>query len=259
MVTILLAFSAALGLVIGSFCNVVIYRLPRRESLAVPGSHCPACGKPVRWYHNIPVAGWLVLMGRCADCRAPISPRYPAVEAATGALFLACALSFGLTWATPAAWLFCSMCLCLALIDLEHQILPDRLTYPGVVLGLGLSLVMPWTKPLDSAIGAAAGAALPAALIGIYALRGIEAMGWGDVKFMAMIGAFLGWRGAILTLVGGSVLGIVIGGTWLLFSRKSRRTPLPFGTFLGAAAVCALFFGEKAWASYLNLFPWGGR
>lgn len=259
MVTLLLVFSAALGLVIGSFCNVVIYRLPRNESLLYPGSHCPNCGSAIRWYHNVPLAGWLLLKGRCADCHAQISPRYPIVESALGALFLACASRFGLAWATPVAWLFCSMVLTLGLIDLEHQLLLDRLTYPGIVLGLGASFVVPWTSPLDSVLGAAAGAAVPALLIGLYALRGIEAMGWGDVKFMAMIGAFLGWRGALLTLVGGSIIGIVVGGSWLLMARRSRTTPLPFGTFLGTGAICALFFGETAWSWYLGLFPWGPK
>ena len=180
------------------------------------------------------------------------------MEATCGGLFLACALRWEISWATPVAWVFCTMVLCLALIDLEHHLLHDVLTYPGIALGIAASFVAPWTRPVDSLAGAALGAAVPALLIGLYALRGVEAMGWGDVKFMAMAGAFLGWRGALLTLVGGSLIGILLGGGWLLFSRRGRATPLPFGTFLGMAALLALFFGEAAWGWYLGLFPKGG-
>jgi leader peptidase (prepilin peptidase)/N-methyltransferase len=253
MVGILLIFCAASGLVLGSFANVLIHRLPRRESVVFPGSHCPACGAPIPWYLNVPVASWLLLRGRCASCRAPISPRYPLVEASMGALFLGCGLLWGPTVDTAAACAFVFLCLPLGLIDLEHQILPDRLTYPGMAAGLAFSFWASWTTPVQSLVGAALGAAIPAALIGAYALFGVEAMGWGDVKLLAMTGAFLGWRGLLLTLLLGALSGSIIGGTYLAVTGKGRRTPLPFGTFLCAAALVALFAGTSIWAWYAGL------
>ncbi len=253
MVVVFLVFAAAAGLVAGSFANVLIYRLPRRESIVFPGSHCPSCGEPIPWYLNVPVLSWVALGGRCARCSAPISPRYPLVEAATGGLFAACFLAWGLSPETLAGCLFALFCLPLGIIDLEHQILPDKLTYPGILVGLAFSPFVSWTTPTGALIGAAAGAGLPAAVIGVYALFGIEAMGWGDVKLLAMIGAFLGWQGMLLTLLGGAVLGTLIGGTYLLASGKGRRTPLPFGTFLCAAALAALFWGPAIWKWYAGL------
>lgn len=252
MVTAALAF--LLGLVWGSFGNVLIHRLPRRQSVVLPPSHCPSCGAPLRWYHNVPLLSYLALRGRCAFCRARISPRYPLVEAATGLLFAASALAFGPSLAAGAAALFSLLLLTLGLIDLEHQILPDRLTYPGIFLGLAASFFVPWTSPPASFAGAALGALLPALLIGAYALFGIEAMGWGDVKLLAMVGAFLGWKGLLLTLLLGAFAGTVVGGLYLYATGKGRKTPLPFGTFLSAAALVALFFGPALWAWYLGTF-----
>lgn len=253
----LLPAALLLGLVWGSFANVLIYRLPRRESVVSPGSHCPACGSPIRWYQNVPILSWVALRGRCAACKAPISPRYPLVEASTGGLFLACAAAFGPTPASAIGALFSFLTLCLGLIDLEHQILPDRLTVPGIALGLVLSPFAPWTTPGASLFGAILGAALPAALIGAYALFSVEAMGWGDVKLLAMLGAFLGWKGMLLALFGGALIGTLVGGAYLLASGKGRRTPLPFGTFLCAAGLGALFWGPAFWSRYqaLLLFP----
>jgi leader peptidase (prepilin peptidase)/N-methyltransferase len=253
MVTLLLITAFAFGLVIGSFANVLIHRLPRRESIVHPGSHCPACGTPIRWYQNVPLLSYLALRGRCSSCGAAISPRYPIVEGTMGGLFVLGAWRWGPTPDTAAAWAFILLCVPLGLIDLEHQILPDRLTYPGIVLGLILSPFVSWTSPWSSLIGAALGAGLPALLIGAYALFGVEAMGWGDVKFLAMAGAFLGWKGLLLTMLGGALLGSVIGGAYLVASGKGRRTPLPFGTFLAAAALVSLFVGARVWEWYSGL------
>jgi len=254
MVIMLSVFAAALGLVAGSFANVLIYRLPIRESIVYPGSHCPHCGGAIPWYLNVPVLSWVLLRGRCARCSYSISLRYPIVEAAMGGLFLASFLLWGLSVDALAGCLFSLFCLPLGLIDLEHQILPDKLTYPGILIGLALSPFLSWTSPWQSVAGAAAGAGLPAAVIGVYALFGIEAMGWGDVKLLAMVGAFLGWQGMLMTLLGGAILGTLIGGTYLLLSGKGRRTPLPFGTFLCAAALGALFWAPALWAWYAGLF-----
>lgn len=257
MVTgLVLAFAGCLGLVCGSFANVLIYRLPRCESVVFPGSHCPACGTPIPWYLNIPVLSFLALRGRCASCKVPISPRYPLVEASTGLLFLACAWAWGPT--VKAGWgaAFCLLCLPLGLIDLEHQILPDRLTYPGLAAGLLFSVTGQATAWKDALAGAVAGAVLPMAVMGAYWLiRREEGMGWGDVKLLAMIGAFLGWKGVLLTLMAGALAGTFIGGGYLLVSGKGRRTPLPFGTFLCAAALLVLFFGDAAWRWYAGLLP----
>ncbi len=253
-----LALAAVIGLALGSFANVLIHRLPRRESIVSPGSRCPRCGTPIRWYHNVPVLSWIILRGRCADCGAPISPRYPLVEAAMGALFLAAAWRWGPTVECGAACLFLLVSLPLGLIDLEHQILPDRLTYPGIAMGLLLSPFVGWTRPLDSLAGAVLGAAIPAALIGAYGLFGIEAMGWGDVKLLARVGAFLGWHGVLLTLLAGALLGTLLGGLYLVVSGRGRRTPLPFGTFLVAAAMASLFAGEWVWHWYLGILAPGG-
>jgi leader peptidase (prepilin peptidase)/N-methyltransferase len=251
---LLLPFSVALGLICGSFANVLIHRLPRRESVVYPGSHCPSCGALIPWYLNVPVLSWIVLRGRCASCKAPISCRYPLVELAMGGLFLACAWTWGPTLRTVWGCAFCLLCVPLGLIDLEHQILPDRLTYPGIAAGLIFAVaggILPWR---DALVGAAVGAIIPAAVIGAYwLLRHQEGMGWGDVKLLAMIGAFLGWKGMLLTLLAGAFLGTLIGGGYLLFSGRGRQTPLPFGTFLCAAALGALFFGDRAWQWYAGL------
>ncbi|MEW5764815.1 MAG: prepilin peptidase [Acidobacteriota bacterium] len=251
--SLFLPAAGLLGLVWGSFANVLIHRLPRGESVVSPGSRCPACAAPIRWFQNVPLLSWVALRGRCASCRTPISPRYPLVEAAMGGLFLACAAAFGPSPASAIGALFSFLALCLGLIDLEHQILPDRLTLPGIALGLGSSFFVPWTTPWASLLGAVLGAALPAALIGAYALFSVEAMGWGDVKLLAMLGAFLGWKGMLLALFGGALIGTLAGGAYLLAAGKDRRTPLPFGTFLCAAGLGALFWGPAFWSRYQAL------
>lgn len=239
-------FATILGLMVGSFLNVVIHRLPRGESLSYPPSRCPQCGATIRWYDNVPVLSYLLLRGRCRDCHAPISPRYPLVEAATGLLFLAVAVKVPqLLWAFHAVVLG-SLCLALAFIDLEHMILPDVLTLPGVVLGLLFALLGGPTPFVDAAIGSVLGAALPLAIIWAYRwLRGVEGMGLGDVKLLAMLGAFLGWQGMLLTLALGAVAGAVVGVGLMVTRRGSRQTELPFGTFLCAAALVVLLWGEK--------------
>jgi len=253
MVTLLLTFSFLTGLAAGSFANVIIHRVPRRESIVFPGSHCPLCGEPIPWYLNLPVLSYLLLRGHCTRCKGPISARYPLVEALMAALFLACAWIWGFKVDTLASCLFCLLCVSLGVIDLEHQLLPDRLTYPGILMGLGFCPFVSWTTWQSSLVGAAAGASFPALLILVYALFKIEAMGWGDVKFLAMVGAFLGWKSLLLCLLWGAIAGSLIGGIYLLATGKGRRTPLPFGTFLAAAAVAALFWGPAVWEWYMKL------
>ena len=236
------AVAAVYGLVFGSFVNVVIHRLPRGMSLLRPPSHCPACGAPVRWFDNVPLVSYLVLGGRCRACRAPISVRYPAVELAGGALAGAVAARFGLTVAGAEAMLLVMLLLPLAWIDLEHHLLPDVLTLPGVALGLAGSAAGGLTGFADALIGAAVGAGVPYAVIVIYRhLRGVEGMGLGDVKLLGMVGAFLGWRGVLLTLGLGATVGAVVGLALIAWGHARRDTELPFGTFLAAAATAVLF------------------
>ncbi len=252
MVALAVIFAALFGLVVGSFMNVLIYRLPRGESIVYPGSHCPDCYAAIPWYLNIPVLSWLFLRGRCARCGGAISVFYPLVESLTALLFVFCTMKWGVSLEAAAGAIFCALCLALALIDLQHRILPDALTYPGIAAGLLLSPFVGWTSLTQSLAGAVVGAAIPSILIGIYALFKVDAMGWGDVKFLALIGAFTGWRGVLLTLVAGSLLGIIIGGTYLVVTHRGRRTPLPFGTFLGVTALGVLFWGNAIWQWYFH-------
>jgi leader peptidase (prepilin peptidase)/N-methyltransferase len=239
-----LTIAAAYGLVLGSFLNVVIHRLPRGMSLVRPRSHCPRCGATVAWYDNLPVVSFLALGGRCRRCKARISVRYPMVELGTAALLGASVSRFGLSvWGAEAVVLVLLL-LPLALIDLEHHLLPDWLTLPGVALGLLFSLAGGLVTPVDAAIGTLVGAVIPLAVIAAYrAIRGVEGMGLGDVKLLAMIGAFLGWRGALLTLCIGACAGALVGVGMIVAGKGRSDTELPFGTFLSAAAAIVLFFG----------------
>jgi leader peptidase (prepilin peptidase)/N-methyltransferase len=255
-------FLLALGLVVGSFLNVCIYRLPRDESVAWPGSHCTSCSRALSWYENIPVASWTVLRGRCRTCRSRISIQYPIVEAVTGALFLAGYYAFGLTPLLPVRLVFACAMIVLFAIDLEHQILPNEITLPGIVVGFVLSFFVPpgWRSSL---IGLLVGGLFPFLIAEAYArVRGREGMGMGDFKMLAMVGAFLGWPLVWLTLILACVLGIVIGGGALLISRRGLATRIPFGTFIAVAAlVCAyaddrvLRLYEEALHAYLT---WAG-
>jgi leader peptidase (prepilin peptidase)/N-methyltransferase len=240
-----IAVAAAYGLVFGSFLNVVVHRLPRGMSLVRPGSHCPACGAPIRWFDNVPVLSFLLLRGRCRACGAPISFRYPLVELASGCLAAAVVARFGLTSQGVEAMLLVMLLLPLGFIDLEHHLLPDVLTLPGIVLGLAGSLVGGLAAPLDAVIGAVVGAAVPYAVIVVYRrLRGVEGMGLGDVKLLAMIGAFLGWRGVLLTLGLAATAGALLGLALIGLGKGRRDTELPFGTFLAGAAAVVLFAGQ---------------
>jgi len=239
------------GLAIGSFLNVCIYRLPRGESLAWPGSHCPHCQQPIAWFHNVPVLGYLVLGGRCARCRARISPVYPLVEAGTAALFVLHYLELGWTPLLAVRLVFAAAMVVLFFIDLEHQILPNAITVPGLLLGLAASLVLEpgWRSAL---LGAIAGGGVLWLIAEVYLrARGIEGMGMGDVKMLAMIGAFLGLPLVVLTLVGASLGGALAGLAVMATRRGGLQYALPFGTFLAVAAVAAGLWGEPLVRWYL--------
>jgi leader peptidase (prepilin peptidase)/N-methyltransferase len=294
-----------MGLAFGSFLNVCIYRLPLDLSVVHPRSACPACKHSIHFYDNVPVLSWLILGGRCRDCKAPISPRYVVVELLTGAIFLACYAHFGLTLATLKYCAFGFLLLGLIFTDAETQLLPDKLTLTGLGLGLVLSLVVPvndfvsqllpgvislpvssdisWhlLSLLDALLGAAAGASFIYGAGAIYLrARGVEGMGFGDVKLMAMVGAFLGLKLTIFTLFTASIAGSLFGlstvaAVWIKRTRRRmtrhhesggearrrawesarialRRHQMPFGVFLGGMAMVALFFGN----SFLHWY-WG--
>ena len=273
------------GLIVGSFLNVCISRIPRDESIVSPGSRCPKCQRPIRWRHNVPVISYLALRGRCAACGERISLRYPAVELLTGILFVAVYVHFGPTWLTVKLCLFCWLVVGLIFMDAETGLLPREFTYSGIVLGLALA----WAAPVDSAgtrfllslwnaggslsvqqmslldAGAAAlsGACVFYLIWGLYYLvRRRHGIGFGDLALIAMCGAFLGMK-LMLFVIFTATLSATICAVLLLGRRRSGTdhdadqesllmTEIPFGAFLGACSLLAIFAGESAWQAYLN-------
>lgn len=247
-------YALLLGLIVGSYLNVVIHRLPRGRSTVLPRSRCPVCATPIRARDNVPVLSWLLLRGRCRSCGAPISVRYPAVEAVTGLLFLSCAERFGLTPATVAAWAFCALLVALAGIDYDHLTLPDRLTLPGIVLGLAVQPLLPWGSVVQALAAAAAGGGVVVAVWGIWLLaRGEHGIGLGDAKMLAMIGAFLGWKGMAVAFVVATAAGAAFGLAALATGRLGRRGKLPFGVFLALGGAVGLVWGQRLADAYLEL------
>lgn len=248
-------FIAALfGLVIGSFLNVCIYRLPRDLSIVWPASRCTSCGREIAWYENIPVLSYLALGGRCRTCRERISPMYPVIEALTAVVFVATFEAFGLSWLLPIRLVFGCAMIVLLVIDLQHQILPNEITVSGIVAGIAASFVAPpgWR---DSLIGAVAGGgALWLMAWGYERLRHHEGLGFGDVKMLAMIGAFLGWKLMLLTLVVASILGSLTAVGLMLARRADWQSKLPLGTFLGIAAIPASLWGWRVVDWYASYF-----
>jgi leader peptidase (prepilin peptidase)/N-methyltransferase len=235
---------ALLGLAVGSFLNVCIYRLPRGASVVTPGSHCPACRRPVRWLDNVPVVSWLALRGRCRACRAPIDPAYPLVETATAALFLAQWHTLGLQPLLAVRLLFTAAMVVLFVVDLRHHVLPNAVTLPGIAVGLIGSVAL---EPggLDALAGVVGGGGALLSIAKAYALvRGREGLGMGDVKMLAMIGAFLGLSQAFVTLAWASLLGATVGIGMIRLTGVGWQHPLPFGSFLAVAAVAASLVGE---------------
>lgn len=253
--TLALVVAGILGAVIGSFLNVCIHRLPLKQSVVWPSSRCPHCGRELRWYENVPVLSWLALRARCAGCGKPISITYPLVELVTAGIFVAAVWEFGLTWLLVVRLAFLCAMVVLAVTDLRHRILPNAITYPGIIVGLLCSLVLP-PGFRSAAIGVLAGGGVPW-LIGevYYRVRGIEGLGMGDVKMLAMIGAVLGWRAVVVTLVLASVSGALVGAALLARTKDGMRYALPFGTFLSAGALVASLVGEPIVEWYLSFYP----
>ena len=246
---------AALGLIVGSFLNVCIYRLPRRQSINWPGSRCAACARPLTWYENIPVVSWLALRGRCRTCGERIAVMYPLVEIITAALFAAGYAIYGWTPLLAVRLAFaCSMVVLFA-IDLRHHILPNVITVPGIVIGFVVSLLLPvpgWTSSLIGLV--AGGGVLFLIAEGYYRLRGVEGLGMGDVKMLSMIGAFLGWPLMLVTLVLASFAGSIIGVGIIASGRGGMKAALPFGTFLAIGALTAAVAGDAIVDWYIGFY-----
>ena len=263
------------GLIVGSFLNVCILRIPADKSIVSPASSCTKCGKSIAPYDNIPVLSWVFLGGKCRNCKTKISAMYPAVELLTGILFLGCYLAFGLTVDALKWAVFAALLVVLTITDLRERILPDEVNFFGLGAGLLFSL---FTKSLDgtalwlasrwfefpppqmalsffdAVLGALAGSGLLWIVAeGYFRIRGREGMGLGDVKMMAAVGAFLGLKRTMMTVLAGSFLGSLIGIFLIAVSKKGRDYELPFGTFLGAGALLVVFFGTPALHWYQSL------
>lgn len=250
----LVLLSGLMGLAVGSFLNVCIYRLPLDQSLAFPASHCTSCGRKLSWFENVPVLAWLVLRGRCRTCHAGISPVYPLVELFTGVMFAWAAWQYGPGWLLVSRLLFGCMLIVLFFIDLRHRILPNVITVGGTVIGFILSFVTPpgWVSSL---IGLVIGGLIPLLLAEAYLrLRKIEGLGMGDVKMLALIGAFLGWPLVLLTLAVASILGSLVGLGLILARRGDMKLALPFGTFLAIAAMFSAAVGDPIVAWYMGFY-----
>lgn len=243
-----------LGALIGSFLNVCIHRLPRGESVIHPGSRCPACGTPIRAFDNVPILSWLWLGGRCRACRAAIAVRYPAVEALNAAGYILIWYRFGSSVEALVYAAFYSSLLVVTFIDWDHQIIPNRITLPGIAIGLLSAATVLAGGFVDALLGTVLGGGLLYAVaVGSEWVLKKEGMGLGDVKLLAMIGAFLGWKAVLVTVFVGALSGSVIGLTLLATRVKRRGEPIPFGPFLALGAVAALFAGPELIAWYLRL------
>jgi leader peptidase (prepilin peptidase)/N-methyltransferase len=244
-----------LGLFLGSFMNVCIYRLPRGLSPVRPRSSCPKCGHMIASFENVPILSYLLLLGRCRKCRTPISAMYPIVELVTGAVFLAGYLYYGPTTLLIARLTFAWALIALFIIDFQHQILPNVITLPGIVLGILFNLIGAGPGWFDSIVGAIVGAGGLWLIAEIYyRVRHEEGLGMGDVKMLGMIGAFLGWKLVVLTLVVSSFLGSIIGVFILVTRKESLKYAMPFGTFLAIGALVAAVVGDSILNWYLGLF-----
>ena len=249
-----IGFSFLIGASIGSFLNVCIARIPEKKSIVSPPSSCPKCGQGIKFYDNIPLLSYLILRGRCRQCKTFISPRYPLVELLTAILSVLLMMRFG-----PSISYLIYFCLVAALvtitfIDLDHRIIPDIISLPAIPIGFLASFVLIQLAWLDSLIGILAGGGSLLLIAIIYEkLTGDEGMGMGDVKLLAMIGSFLGWEGVLFTIMASSLLGTVIGGGAMLISGKGRKFAIPFGPFLSLGAVLYILWGTQLIKWYLEL------
>ena len=248
------SFAFILGAVIGSFLNVCIYRLPNNESLVFPASHCPKCGYKIPPYDNIPLLSYLLLGGRCRSCKVRISPQYPVVELINGLLALFLFIKFGFSLTFPVLFIFCSALVVITFIDLEHRIIPDVISLPGIIAGFVVSFFLPWLGWQSSLIGIlAGGGSLLLVAYGYQLITKKEGMGGGDIKLLAMMGAFLGWKAVPFIIFASSLVGSVIGVSLMLIQKKDSKLAIPFGPFLAFGAILYIFFGRQLIHWYLNI------
>ena len=232
------------GSIVGSFLNVCIHRIPEDKSIVYLPSSCPNCNKPIAFYDNIPIISYIILLGSCRSCKSPISPRYPFVEFLTGFFSVILFKTFGFSTELPVYFVFVSSLIVITFIDLKYQIIPDMISLPGIVIGLLVSYFLP-LGILNSIIGILiGGGSLFLVAAGYHLITGREGMGGGDIKLLAMIGAFLGWKGVIITIFTGSFIGAVVGTALMLAKGKDSKYAIPFGPFLAIGAIISLFFGD---------------
>lgn len=242
-----------IGAVIGSFLNVCIHRIPLEKSIVTPRSGCPRCGAIIPWYYNVPILSYLWLRGQCHNCKQPISPLYPFVELLNAVFYVLLFRYFGISIPFFVYAIFGSITIVLIFIDYYHRLLPHVLTIPGILIGIVSSFVNPLIRPLDSLIGVAVGGLVPLVTLLLYKwIRKREGMGHGDIVMLAMVGAFLGWHQVLIVLFFSSLLGSLVGIVMILILRKDSNYMLPFGTFIGMAALAAIFWGPRLWNIYFN-------
>ncbi len=243
------------GALFGSFANVVIYRMPLGKSVVKPGSACMACGKPVKWYNNVPIFAWFWLRGKCANCQAPFSIRYPMVELLMALLFAKVGYDFGLSWFTLEALYFVFALVTVSMIDLDHMILPDKFTLSGIAIGLIGAALNPERDFLHALYGAVAGFGfLWAVAYAYYLVRGREGMGGGDIKLLGWIGAVLGWTAIPFVILVSTLIGSIVGAIMATRTKDGMSYAIPFGPFLaGAALIYLLFDGKRLGDWYLAL------
>lgn len=242
-VLVLLLTAFVLGSVIGSFLNVCIYRIPAGLSVVSPRSRCFSCETMIKWYHNIPLLSWVLLRGQCAYCGARVSVRYPLVEALTGLLFVLFLYRFGFHPVTLVFWLLSATLVVISFIDLDHQIIPDVISLPGIPIGFFCSFLVPWVTWSESLLGIiVGGGSLMAIALAYEYLTKQEGMGFGDVKLLAMLGALLGWTAVMPIIFIGSVMGTIVGIPLMLISKSGRKLAIPFGPFLSAGALIYVYF-----------------
>ena len=246
LTTIIIVFSLVLGAVVGSFLNVVITRLPaENESIVFPASRCPKCLQPIKWHDNIPIVSFILLKKKCRNCEAPISWQYPIVEFTMALLALALLFKFGFTYALPIYFIFTAALLVIIVIDFYHKIIPDIISLPGIVIGFACSFINPVISWQQSGIGLLiGGGVLYAVAAGYYLFTRREGMGGGDIKLLAMIGAFLGWQSLPFVVFGSSILGALVGIGAMAKQKKGGKTMIPYGPFLSFAALLYMFYRE---------------
>ena len=251
----LLSLAFVFGAIVGSFLNVCIYRIPAGISVVSPRSRCPECESPIPWHLNVPILSWLLLRGRCAACKTAISSRYPLIEFLNGLLYALVFYYFFASWATPIYFVFVSMLVVITFIDVDHQIIPNVISFPGIIFGFISSFLVPWVFWFDSLLGIIAGGGLLFLVAAGYkALSGKEGMGMGDVKLLAMIGAFLGWQSILPVVFLGSLAGSLIGVPLMFLKKADGKSAIPFGPFLSLAALVYLFWWDSLFSWYQSLF-----